>query len=244
MSGRLLWVQDYVSRGETTLVQIPTEFNLADIGTKPLPGHRIRMLLYHLGTVAFPDLLPIGEKEAQNVKDKKSAVVRVNKLAKAILQLALISGLEPLARGVEVTAECGVPDLEQLQVPSTIVLRRSELVSLHFLVLAVLLVGSLCLLCILRRKFNLLIKQLTNVTQRVQVLETELHEMADYQHDLSEQLSRVHFGSVELGGFTRPDFVIYLESMQATDRVQTANREEYDGVVSAKDSCFSCAYSQ
>ena len=234
MSGRLLWVQDYVSRGETTLVQIPSEFNLADIGTKPLPGHRIRMLLYHLGAVALPDLLPIGEKEAQNVKDKKSAVVRVNKLAKAILQLALVSGLEPLARGVEVTAECEVPDLENLQVPSTIVLRRSELISILLLVLAVLFVGLLCLICILKRKFALLINQLTNVTQRVQVLETELHEMADYQRDTGDHLSRVHFGLVELGGFTRPDFVIYLESMQAMDRVQTANREEYDGVGSTR----------
>ena len=49
ISGKLLWVQDAVLDKQVVLVQVPTVWNLSDIGTKPLAARRLRLLLHELG---------------------------------------------------------------------------------------------------------------------------------------------------------------------------------------------------
>ena len=228
MSGRLLWVQDYVAHEETSLVQIPSAFNLADIGTKPLPGHRIRMLLYHLGFVMLPDLVPVGEQEAQNFREKKSAALRVNKLAKTILQLAVFSGLEPLAHGFEHTEGCEVP------VVSSIGFGQAHSTGMFFLVFMIAFVGLLLVVFALKREVTQVTNQLSDLTARVQTLGTELKDLVDTQHYANQSMCSLHYGLVELGGFIRHEYVATLESVQAMDRVQIANREEYDRIGSTR----------
>ena len=36
LAGKVLWIQDYTSSGRVKVVQIPTDLNLSDVGTKPL----------------------------------------------------------------------------------------------------------------------------------------------------------------------------------------------------------------
>ena len=45
-------LRDYVRRGELLLQYCPTKSQLADLLTKPLPGHRLRALLPSLGMVS------------------------------------------------------------------------------------------------------------------------------------------------------------------------------------------------
>jgi hypothetical protein len=46
LSGKILWIQDAVREGMIQLIQIPTLWNLSDIGTKTLGIQRIRLLLH------------------------------------------------------------------------------------------------------------------------------------------------------------------------------------------------------
>ena len=97
MSGRLLWIQDYVARGEVRLAQVSTVLNLADIGTKPLAGHRLRALLCGLGMVNGSVANKVGVDEFARLRECNLIPSRVNRLVKAILQSAIFLGLEPMA---------------------------------------------------------------------------------------------------------------------------------------------------
>ena len=49
IAGKLLWVQDAVLYKQVALIQVPTLWNLSDIGTKPLGAKRLTLLLHELG---------------------------------------------------------------------------------------------------------------------------------------------------------------------------------------------------
>ena len=50
-AGKLLWIQQVVMSGEVCLFQVPTVWNIADVGARPLGCGRLRLLL-HLIIVA------------------------------------------------------------------------------------------------------------------------------------------------------------------------------------------------
>ena len=56
---RELWMQEYVRRKRAEVVQVPTEINVADIGTKPLPQARLEALLR---------MLPVTRREGMSMK--------------------------------------------------------------------------------------------------------------------------------------------------------------------------------
>jgi hypothetical protein len=49
VAGKLLWIQDAVLNKQVMLIQVPTMWNLSDIGTKPLGAKRLRLLLHDIG---------------------------------------------------------------------------------------------------------------------------------------------------------------------------------------------------
>jgi hypothetical protein len=59
VAGRIRWIQQVVREGSVQLVQVSTAWNLSDIGTKPLGGNPLRLLLHeinmasHAGTVIY-----------------------------------------------------------------------------------------------------------------------------------------------------------------------------------------------
>ena len=63
LSGKILWIQDAVREGLIQLIQIPTLWNLSDIGTKALGIQRIRLLLHELNVAAGDGFAVIGELE-------------------------------------------------------------------------------------------------------------------------------------------------------------------------------------
>ena len=56
---RELWMQEYVRRKRAEVVRVPTETNVADIGTKPLPQARLEALLR---------MLPASRREGMSMK--------------------------------------------------------------------------------------------------------------------------------------------------------------------------------
>ena len=58
---RALFLQDLHKQGKLTVRPVGTKENTADLGTKPLSGSRIRLLMGWLGF--FSEGKPVGEKE-------------------------------------------------------------------------------------------------------------------------------------------------------------------------------------
>lgn len=61
VSSKLLWVQDAVFNKQMMLVQIPTLWNLSDIGTKPLSANRLKLLLHELGVSTHDGQYVVGQ---------------------------------------------------------------------------------------------------------------------------------------------------------------------------------------
>ena len=65
IAGKLLWVQEAVQNKVTNLVQVPTLWNLSDIGTKPLGAKRLHLLLYEIGVARGEGDYAVGTEEFQ-----------------------------------------------------------------------------------------------------------------------------------------------------------------------------------
>ena len=65
----LLWLQESVRRGDVDLRPIGGQRNPADIGTKPLPGKKLRELLYRCGAIG-PDGERFGAEEHQEAEQR------------------------------------------------------------------------------------------------------------------------------------------------------------------------------
>jgi len=65
VAGKLLWIQDLVQSGQSMLVQIPTVWNVSDIGTKPLSTKRIKVLVHELGMCENEGAYAVGQAETE-----------------------------------------------------------------------------------------------------------------------------------------------------------------------------------
>ena len=63
LSGKLLWIQEKTADNTFTLRQVPTTFNVADIGTKALSRQRLFYLLYECELVFIADFSRVGANE-------------------------------------------------------------------------------------------------------------------------------------------------------------------------------------
>ena len=72
LSGKILWVQEKVNEGTVNLRQVPTVWNVADIGTKCLNQQRMMVLMHETGLVTF---------QQENPLEQKSINARVRRLA-------------------------------------------------------------------------------------------------------------------------------------------------------------------
>ena len=110
LSGKILWVQDVVRLQQVELTQIPTAFNLSDIGTKSLSRKRLFALMSDLGMVYVETGEAVGQVEADESHSKHSTARDVSRLAKTILQLTAVLGLGPTgANGMEQNEQCRDP---------------------------------------------------------------------------------------------------------------------------------------
>ena len=94
LSGKILWIQDAVREGLIQLIQIPTLWNLSDIGTKALGIQRIRLLLHELNVAAGDGFAVVGEPEYQAQVERHGGGRQVSKLVKQIARVLVLMGLE------------------------------------------------------------------------------------------------------------------------------------------------------
>ena len=107
LSGKVLWVQSKVQSEEVELVQMPTAYNIADIGTKSLARKRLCALMGELGMVEAETGQPIGQEELEELRSSHTNSRDVSKLAKTILRLTTVLDLGPT--GSRAQDQCEAP---------------------------------------------------------------------------------------------------------------------------------------
>ena len=95
LSGKILWMQSLVLEKEVNVGQVATQWNLSDIGTKPLAKQRLLVLLNQIGACDPETLEMIGEEEFKAFEERVFGQKTVKRVAKAIMRMALMWGLEP-----------------------------------------------------------------------------------------------------------------------------------------------------
>ena len=89
------------------MIQMPTAYNIADIGTKSLSRKRLFALMGELGMVEAETGQPIGQEELEELRSSHTNSRDVSKLAKTILRLTTVLGLGPT--GSHAQDQCETP---------------------------------------------------------------------------------------------------------------------------------------
>ena len=95
LSGKILWVQHKTQSGEVMLTQIPTAFNIGDIGTKCLARKRLLALMGEAGMFFVESREQVGQTEQSELVANGTSSKTMTKLAKTLLRLTVVMGLEP-----------------------------------------------------------------------------------------------------------------------------------------------------
>lgn len=91
-----------------SLRQIPTIWNVADIGTYVVAKQRLYILMHESGLVYISTGENVGVDEFQRQSERSGNSSQTEKLAKMILRLSIAMGLEPVGAG----RQCDVKDEE------------------------------------------------------------------------------------------------------------------------------------
>ena len=104
LAGKLLWIQEKTADNTFKLRQVPTAFNVADIGTKTLS--RQRLFFFCMNVKSW------GRYVIQNEKRVNSQ--QLKRISKAILRMSIAmgvtGGLEPTGLGAMAQQQCAVVD--------------------------------------------------------------------------------------------------------------------------------------
>ena len=77
-AGKLLWIQQVVMNGDVCLFQVPTMWNIAGVGTKPLGFARLRLLLHLINVASREGADSIGEAEYEMQSQKHGSAKQLN----------------------------------------------------------------------------------------------------------------------------------------------------------------------
>ena len=111
LSGKVLWVQEKTLNGEVVMAQVPTVWNTGDIGTKALSRQRLMFLLHECGGVQGETGESIGQEEFHAVSEKQMGQQQVRHMAKALLRMTMLMGLEPIGAAGEEICEIGAQSI-------------------------------------------------------------------------------------------------------------------------------------
>ena len=75
------------------LLQIPTLWNLADIGTKPLGAKRLKLLLHEISVCTSEGQYVVGQLEFEQQSTKHGGGKELAALAKNIARVLIVMGL-------------------------------------------------------------------------------------------------------------------------------------------------------
>jgi hypothetical protein len=96
LAGKILWVQSKVREGEALLSQISRSFNISDVGTKPPSKKRLVAMMAEIGMIHVESGEPVGEMEREELRTYGSNGKSISKIAKTVLKLTALMGLEPM----------------------------------------------------------------------------------------------------------------------------------------------------
>ena len=118
IAGKWLWVQDAVLHKQVALIQVPTLWNLSDIGTKPLGAKRLRLLLHELGVSTEEGKYIVGQAEYEQESSKHGGGREMAVLAKNIARVLVMMGLGPMlgtAMKVGDDGQCSLSESKEVQ---------------------------------------------------------------------------------------------------------------------------------
>ena len=104
LSGKILWMQSLVLEKQIKLGQVPTQWNVSDVGTKPLAKQRLLVLLHEIGCCNPDTHEMVGQEEYEAFEERTVGKQMVKRIAKTIMRMAVLWGLEPNLQGAEATA--------------------------------------------------------------------------------------------------------------------------------------------
>ena len=90
VSGKILWVQQKTNDKSVLLKQVPTIWNVADIGTKCLQQKRLFFLMHESGLVDLDTFESVVEQEHQEQVERSGNRNQLQKIAKVIMRLSLV----------------------------------------------------------------------------------------------------------------------------------------------------------
>ena len=96
VAGKLLWIQDAVLRKQVMLIQVPTLWNLSDLGTKPLGAKHLRLLLHELGVSTHEGEYVVGQAEYEQHSSRHGGGKEMAVLAMNIARVLVVMGLGPM----------------------------------------------------------------------------------------------------------------------------------------------------
>lgn len=109
LAGKILWVQSKVREGEVLPPQISRSFNISDVGTKPLSKKRLVAMMGEICMIHVERGEPVGEMEREELRTYGSNSKSISKIAKAVLKLTALMGLEPMP-GAAQEETCNIVD--------------------------------------------------------------------------------------------------------------------------------------
>ena len=214
LSGKILWVQEKVQQKEIEVCQIPTAWNVSDIGTKSLTKARMRFLLHELGAADPETGELLGQEEFQVVSEGLMGAQEVKRVAKAVLRMSVFWGLGPNgAAGEDVSDTCKVDSSNANGVIFWL--------WAAFVTLLVLMIAMGCILFFVLKKLR---KDLTScwnqvadedvyidtqekridaLVKRTNALDAADERMSNEHSQLHDYVCGIHYAVVEQGGFVR-----------------------------------------
>ena len=109
LSVKILWLQQQVERKMVSVVAVASSANVADLGTKRLPCHTMRRLMYEVGVYDGSGRVGVEEFEEHQQKALIKRVMRMTSTTPSLsarssgtLQLALLTAMLPNALGSRV----------------------------------------------------------------------------------------------------------------------------------------------
>ena len=96
LSGKILWMQTLVLEKQIHVGQIVTQWNVSDIGTKPLPKQRLLVLLHQIGACNPDTLSMVGQEELDAFEERVVGQQSMKRLTRAVSRMAAMWGLEPI----------------------------------------------------------------------------------------------------------------------------------------------------
>ena len=223
VSGKLLWIQQVVHEGKVQLTQVPTLWNVADAGTKPLASKRVQMLLHCIGMARAEGGQTIGQEEYEMQFSKYSSGKQINALAKNIARVIVFMGLEPLQGATAMPlGESDIYEANQCKIEPNHV--QSEGYSWMFIMMcSVLVLAVLAFWGWIYKRANdaytsfdhvytqyaIMSSAVTILERKVAQMETDMRRLREGHTELSGEIEMVsdsaentQWGLINMGGYT------------------------------------------